>query len=308
DVVRALAAHGGSTLGRDVASAMSANVVVCQCEDTVDQLMAMMTDRRIRHLLSGGSGNDSYFISLGGDVVHEDEKGGVDKVESAVDHKLGANVENLVLGDAASAAALAAFAEASGPMGMAIAAPARLDGIGNGLANKITGSSGANLLAGKGGNDRLIANDGADVLKGNTGNDQLKGGAGADTLSGGANNDALTGGADADVFAFADVSGRDRITDFVSADGDRIRIDSPAATRFRDLDIASDGNGGSIVEWAGNRITLAGVDSASLRAKHFEFVQQPEAAPLSAFGEDSDAASFAWSPAMPIADTGLHIA
>ena len=50
DVVRALAAHGGSTLGRDVASAMSANVVVCQCEDTVDQLMAMMTDRRIRHL------------------------------------------------------------------------------------------------------------------------------------------------------------------------------------------------------------------------------------------------------------------
>jgi CBS domain-containing protein len=50
DVVRALAAHGGSTLGRDVASAMSANVVVCQCDDTVDQLMAMMTDRRIRHL------------------------------------------------------------------------------------------------------------------------------------------------------------------------------------------------------------------------------------------------------------------
>jgi len=50
DVVRALAAHGSSTLGRDVASAMSANVVVCQRDDTVDQLMAMMTDRRIRHL------------------------------------------------------------------------------------------------------------------------------------------------------------------------------------------------------------------------------------------------------------------
>ena len=69
DVVRALAAHGGSTLGRDVASAMSANVVVCQCEDTVDQLMAMMTDRRIRHLpVLDTRGELAGIISIG-DVV-----------------------------------------------------------------------------------------------------------------------------------------------------------------------------------------------------------------------------------------------
>ena len=69
DVVRALAAHGGSTLGRDVASAMSANVVVCQPDDTVDQLMAMMTDRRIRHLpVLDTSGELAGIISIG-DVV-----------------------------------------------------------------------------------------------------------------------------------------------------------------------------------------------------------------------------------------------
>jgi CBS domain-containing protein len=69
DVVRALAAHGGSTLGRDVASAMSANVVVCQCDDTVAQLMAMMTDRRIRHLpVLDTHGELAGIISIG-DVV-----------------------------------------------------------------------------------------------------------------------------------------------------------------------------------------------------------------------------------------------
>ena len=50
DVVRALAAHGASTLGHDVLSAMSTSVTTCRREDTIDQMMAMMTERRIRHL------------------------------------------------------------------------------------------------------------------------------------------------------------------------------------------------------------------------------------------------------------------
>jgi CBS domain-containing protein len=50
DVVRALAAHGGSTLGRDVASAMSTSVTTCRGSDTVDRLMEIMTERRIRHV------------------------------------------------------------------------------------------------------------------------------------------------------------------------------------------------------------------------------------------------------------------
>ena len=42
DVVRALAAHGASTLGHDVLSAMSTSVTTCRREDTIDQMMAMM--------------------------------------------------------------------------------------------------------------------------------------------------------------------------------------------------------------------------------------------------------------------------
>jgi CBS domain-containing protein len=50
DVVRALAAHGASALGRTVASAMSTTVVTCGRSDSVEELMASMTERRFRHL------------------------------------------------------------------------------------------------------------------------------------------------------------------------------------------------------------------------------------------------------------------
>jgi CBS domain-containing protein len=50
DIVRALAAHGASALGRTVGSVMSTGVVTCACGDSVEALMASMTDRRIRHL------------------------------------------------------------------------------------------------------------------------------------------------------------------------------------------------------------------------------------------------------------------
>jgi CBS domain-containing protein len=50
DVVRALASHGASALGRTVASVMSTAVVTCREGDSVEQLMASMTERRHRHL------------------------------------------------------------------------------------------------------------------------------------------------------------------------------------------------------------------------------------------------------------------
>src|SRR4029453_14694530 len=50
DVVRALANHGASVLGRPVSSAMSSDVVTCRAEDAVESLMVSMTERRIRHL------------------------------------------------------------------------------------------------------------------------------------------------------------------------------------------------------------------------------------------------------------------
>ena len=69
DVVRALAAHGGSTLGRDVASAMSTTVTTCHAHDTVDQLMSTMTEHRVRHVpVVDDAGRLEGIISIG-DVV-----------------------------------------------------------------------------------------------------------------------------------------------------------------------------------------------------------------------------------------------
>jgi CBS domain-containing protein len=69
DVVRALAAHGASALGRTVASTMSTNVVTCAAEDSVESLMAAMTERRIRHLpVVDSDGALAGIVSIG-DVV-----------------------------------------------------------------------------------------------------------------------------------------------------------------------------------------------------------------------------------------------
>ena len=69
DVVRTIAAHGASALGRTVGSAMSTDVVTCACTDGVDRLMSLMTERRIRHLpVVGDDGKMAGIISIG-DVV-----------------------------------------------------------------------------------------------------------------------------------------------------------------------------------------------------------------------------------------------
>jgi CBS domain-containing protein len=69
DVVRALAAHGGSTLGRAVSSAMSTTVTTCHANDTVDHLMSTMTERRVRHVpVVDDHGHLEGIISIG-DVV-----------------------------------------------------------------------------------------------------------------------------------------------------------------------------------------------------------------------------------------------
>jgi len=50
DVVRHLRASGASILDRPVARIMTTDVVTCRRETAVDELMATMTDRRIRHV------------------------------------------------------------------------------------------------------------------------------------------------------------------------------------------------------------------------------------------------------------------
>ena len=71
DVVRALAAHGTTSLGRQVSSIMSRDVVTCAPEDTVHSLMELMTERRVRHLpVLDRSGALCGIVSIGDVVKH----------------------------------------------------------------------------------------------------------------------------------------------------------------------------------------------------------------------------------------------
>ncbi len=68
DVVRALAAHGMEAVALPVAEVMTANVIFCKPEDTIDRLMAEMTQRRFRHLPVMDQGRVIGIVSIG-DVV-----------------------------------------------------------------------------------------------------------------------------------------------------------------------------------------------------------------------------------------------
>lgn len=69
DVVRAVAAHGASALGRSVQSVMSTEVTTCSPTDSVPRLMELMTEHRIRHLpVLGADGRLCGIVSIG-DVV-----------------------------------------------------------------------------------------------------------------------------------------------------------------------------------------------------------------------------------------------
>ena len=139
-----------------------------------------------RDTMTGGDGDDIYYVDDAGDVVIELAGGGIDTVRTGFTHTLAANVENLELLWGGNAT-----------------------GVGNALANRITGNTGANSLQGM---------DGDDILLGMGGNDRLEGGAGADEL---------WGGEGADTFVFRDVwhsrvGAADRIMDF--GVGDRLDL------------------------------------------------------------------------------------
>lgn len=80
------------------------------------------------------------------------------------------------------------------------------------------------------GNDLLRGTGQDDVIDARSGRDRLIGGAGDDVLTGGRGFDRLTGGAGADRFVFA-TTGRDRLTDFDAASGDRIDVTAFDVTR-----------------------------------------------------------------------------
>jgi CBS domain-containing protein len=68
DVVRSIAAHGADELRRPVVEVMSGEVTVCRPGNTVDQVMATMTERRIRHVPVVEDGIIAGIVSIG-DIV-----------------------------------------------------------------------------------------------------------------------------------------------------------------------------------------------------------------------------------------------
>jgi len=172
--------------------------------------------------MEGGSGNDIYYVDTTADLTFEAADGGTDTVFAKVvgnGYYLYANVENLVLiGNTAF-------------------------GVGNELANHLTGSDATNWLLGGAGND---------VLDGKGGNDVLFGQEGADT------------------FVFAAGTGGDTIGDF-TAGTDRIDLSAFGFTSFQQLQAAMSETGGStaIILGNGDFIVLQNVTNASLHSGDF---------------------------------------
>lgn len=70
DLVRALAGEGAAALERPARTWMTTDVVSCQPDTTVEELMSTMTDRRIRHVPVLVEGELAGLISIG-DVVKD---------------------------------------------------------------------------------------------------------------------------------------------------------------------------------------------------------------------------------------------
>ena len=74
DVLRKLHEYGSGLLSRPVADVMSAVVVTCGPEDRIDDLAALMTDNRVRHVPVLVDGRLVGIVSIGDVVKHRMEE------------------------------------------------------------------------------------------------------------------------------------------------------------------------------------------------------------------------------------------
>jgi phospholipase/lecithinase/hemolysin len=131
-----------------------------------------------------------------------------------------------------------------------------LGGQGNDSINA-TASTGHNILNGDLGSDTVLGGTGGDSLRGGQGDDTILGGSGPDWLSGDLGHNTLTGGGGADTFHSG--GGTDLVTDFSSAAGDHVAVDS--GVTFTVSQAASD----TVISFSnGGQMTLAGVQQTSL--------------------------------------------
>jgi CBS domain-containing protein len=85
DVVRALRTAGAALLDAPISSVMTADVVVSAPGDTVEDMMRVMTERRIRHVPVVTEGGRMAGIISIGDVV----KSRIDELEADRDQLIG---------------------------------------------------------------------------------------------------------------------------------------------------------------------------------------------------------------------------
>ncbi|EGF90872.1 hemolysin-type calcium-binding repeat 2 copies family protein [Asticcacaulis biprosthecium C19] len=244
------AAEGTDTIETNLTRTLSANIEnliltgASAINGTGNELNNALTGNTAANVLTGGLGDDTYYIQNTSDNVVEQHLQGTDLVISSVTYSLlGRAAENLTLTGAAA-----------------------LNATGNGLNNALTGNAGANLLDGGAGVDILTGGLGNDtyyvdhisdnvveahlegtdsvissvtytllgraaenltltgtanlnaignglnnVLVGNTGNNLLDGAVGNDSMTGGLGNDTYTVDAAGDVVTEAVGEGTDEV-------------------------------------------------------------------------------------------------
>ncbi|TPO11074.1 DUF5801 repeats-in-toxin domain-containing protein, partial [Mesorhizobium sp. B1-1-5] len=168
--------------------------------------------------VGGATPNDHFVGTAANDVFHggsgTDQFDGAGGTLNIVDYSGSHDAISIHLADNGSAS--------GAPVDLNNPAPGSIGG-GDAAGDTLTNIQG---LIGGSGDDHLYGNSGDNYLSGGAGNDTLVGGAGNDLLVGGAGADTLTGGIGADTFKLdhLELSINDLITDYNSADGDKIDL------------------------------------------------------------------------------------
>ena len=145
--------------------------------------------------LTGGAGDDTYFLNTADVTVVENGGGGTDRLVLRVDSAWLLGTTSIDLNDYSNIEDVYAIGSAD------------FDIIGDSAGNVLHGSKGANAIYGGQGDDLINGGAGADSLTGDQGSDTVLGGGGGDIIMGGAGGDnQLNGGAGNDTIFGAELN------------------------------------------------------------------------------------------------------
>ena len=244
--------------------------------------------------IRGGAGNDAIFGDFPGGQASPTEPGDILYGQAGDDFINGQGGDDLIYGGADNDQLIGSFGNdfIRGGSGDDILYG---DNVNQGTNptlssdDRLYGDAGDDTLYGQEGNDALFGGADNDILFGDAGNDRLWGGDGDDVLNGdnnseeqGFGNDVLIGGNGADIFVFSQTGvgtdrNFDRITDFNSAEGDRIDLSDFGPVDLRDVLSVSSQVGDHVrIDFEdGNRLTILNTDLSTLTAADFGLEEAP---------------------------------